>query len=242
VGIVAALHNLGDAAYHLGDFEGAATLLSESVALSRALGATHRSAQSLHGLGMARLQLGDEAGAIADLGRGLGLFRDMGDEWGMALCLEGLAQASALQRGHLLAVQLFATAAVWREANRSPVPPNDQSTYERALAAARSHLGQAAFETAWVLGAQMTLPQAIDTALALQPIDAAASAPPDDSDQALSPREREVAELVARGLTNRQIGSELHISKTTVDRHVSNILVKRGFASRAQLAAWIARQ
>lgn len=57
----------------------------------------------------------------------------------------------------------------------------------------------------------------------------------------LSARELEVAGLVAHGLTNRQIADDLGISKTTVDRHVSNILSKRGFASRAQLAAWLAR-
>jgi non-specific serine/threonine protein kinase len=245
VGIVAALHNLGDAAYHLGEYDAAATLLAESVTLSRALGATHRGAQSLHGLGMARLQLGEEASAITDLGQSLVLFRDMGDEWGMALCLEGLAQAAARQRGHHLAVQLFATAAVWREANGSPLPPNDRVEYERALDAARDQLGQAAFDAAWMIGAQMRLAQAIDAALALQPVAVVPASTTDDTEEtegALSPREREVAELVARGLTNRQIGDELSISKTTVDRHVSNILVKRGFASRAQLAAWVARR
>jgi pimeloyl-ACP methyl ester carboxylesterase/class 3 adenylate cyclase/DNA-binding CsgD family transcriptional regulator len=55
---------------------------------------------------------------------------------------------------------------------------------------------------------------------------------------ALSPREREVAILVARGLTNRQAAEELSISPATVERHVANILAKLGFHSRAQIAAW----
>ncbi|HET8567667.1 MAG TPA: helix-turn-helix transcriptional regulator, partial [Candidatus Limnocylindria bacterium] len=51
-------------------------------------------------------------------------------------------------------------------------------------------------------------------------------------------REREIAGLVALGLTNRQIAGELVISAATVDRHVANILVKLGAHGRAQIAAW----
>lgn len=55
---------------------------------------------------------------------------------------------------------------------------------------------------------------------------------------ALTSREREIAGLVALGLTNRQIADELVISPATVDRHVANILVKLGAHGRAQIAAW----
>ncbi len=61
---------------------------------------------------------------------------------------------------------------------------------------------------------------------------------PDPTRRRLTAREREVALLVARGLTNRQIASELSISKRTVDNHVANILKKLGLRSRAQVAAW----
>ncbi|WP_067490160.1 LuxR C-terminal-related transcriptional regulator [Actinomadura hibisca] len=54
----------------------------------------------------------------------------------------------------------------------------------------------------------------------------------------LTAREREIATLVARGLSNRGIADELVISPATVARHVTNILTKLGFASRAQVAAW----
>ena len=47
---------------------------------------------------------------------------------------------------------------------------------------------------------------------------------------------------MARGLTNRQIASELHLSERTIGNHVSNILRKLGLASRAQVAAWATRQ
>jgi DNA-binding CsgD family transcriptional regulator/tetratricopeptide (TPR) repeat protein len=57
---------------------------------------------------------------------------------------------------------------------------------------------------------------------------------------ALTPREREVAALVARGLTNLQVAAELTISERTVEGHVERILGKLGFRSRAQIAAWLA--
>jgi non-specific serine/threonine protein kinase len=60
------------------------------------------------------------------------------------------------------------------------------------------------------------------------------------SPQQLSPRELEVAELVTEGLTNSAIAARLFVSRATVSSHVTHILTKLGFTSRAQIAAWIA--
>ncbi len=54
----------------------------------------------------------------------------------------------------------------------------------------------------------------------------------------LTAREREVAALVAQGSTNREIAARLVVSERTAEAHVSNILGKLGFATRAQIAAW----
>ena len=51
----------------------------------------------------------------------------------------------------------------------------------------------------------------------------------------LTRREKQVAELLQKGLSNREIGEELYISETTVKRHVSNILEKLGLESRKDL-------
>jgi len=56
----------------------------------------------------------------------------------------------------------------------------------------------------------------------------------------LTKREREVALLVGRGLSNRQIAAASHISERTVESHVQHILDKLGFANRTQVAAWVA--
>jgi DNA-binding NarL/FixJ family response regulator len=54
----------------------------------------------------------------------------------------------------------------------------------------------------------------------------------------LTRREREVAALIAQGLMNREIADRLIISEMTADSHVSHILRKLGFRSRAQVATW----
>ncbi len=58
----------------------------------------------------------------------------------------------------------------------------------------------------------------------------------------LTAREQQIANLIARGLSNRAIAAELVISPATAARHVANILAKLGLSSRAQVAAWTADQ
>ena len=55
----------------------------------------------------------------------------------------------------------------------------------------------------------------------------------------LTPREREVAELVAQGLTNRQIAARLCLSERTAQNHVQHILTKLRLPNRSQIAVWI---
>ena len=63
----------------------------------------------------------------------------------------------------------------------------------------------------------------------------------DERPGGLSPREAEVARLVAEGLTNRQIAERLFISERTAQNHVQHILTKLGFTTRTQIAAWSVR-
>lgn len=62
------------------------------------------------------------------------------------------------------------------------------------------------------------------------------------ADGTLSEREREVADLVARGASNPEIAQALFLSRKTVERHVSNVLAKLGARNRAELAAFLARE
>jgi DNA-binding CsgD family transcriptional regulator len=54
----------------------------------------------------------------------------------------------------------------------------------------------------------------------------------------LTPRQREVAALIAEGLTNRDIGTRLTITERSAESHVERIRDRMGFRSRAQIAAW----
>lgn len=73
-------------------------------------------------------------------------------------------------------------------------------------------------------------------------LSAAAPAAADRLHAVLTPREREVAALVAKGLANREIAQRLVITERTAEGHVQSILNKLGFNSRVQVAAWAVSQ
>ena len=107
----------------------------------------------------------------------------------------------------------------------------------------RSQLGEEGFAAAWAGGKAMSLGQAIEYALSDEEervpptLVPKQQTPPDERTGRLTRREREVAILVARGPTNRQIASELLISEHTVANHVRKILKKVGLRSRAQIGS-----
>ena len=57
----------------------------------------------------------------------------------------------------------------------------------------------------------------------------------------LTRREREIAELVADGLSNREIAQRLVLSERTAQNHVQHILTKLGLPNRGQIAVWFER-
>jgi DNA-binding CsgD family transcriptional regulator len=99
-------------------------------------------------------------------------------------------------------------------------------------------LSQTAFAAAWAAGDAMTLEEAVADAVAAPPAATTATPAPVGPPGPLSPREREVAALVARGLTNRQLAAALGIAPRTANRHVEHVLTKLGVHSRAEVAAW----
>ena len=65
------------------------------------------------------------------------------------------------------------------------------------------------------------------------------AAPARATADALTAREHEVATLVARGKSNREIAATLVIAERTAETHVEHILSKLAFSSRSQIAAWM---
>jgi DNA-binding NarL/FixJ family response regulator len=86
----------------------------------------------------------------------------------------------------------------------------------------------------------MSREAAIDEALAFEvPTDTASMNTHSAGLERLSPREREVAALIAEGRSNGEIAAALVIAARTADTHVGHILTKLGLHNRAQIAAWV---
>jgi two-component system, NarL family, response regulator LiaR len=82
----------------------------------------------------------------------------------------------------------------------------------------------------------------LDPAVAARLVDAIAQAPGEQPRERLTPRERQVLELIAQGRPNKLIARELEISEKTVKAHVSRVLEKLGVSDRTQAALYAVRQ
>jgi DNA-binding NarL/FixJ family response regulator len=105
----------------------------------------------------------------------------------------------------------------------------------------REHATTAAEQAARLIRSLGMSPYADPLAALLGKLQAAGTRP-SSRDAGLSPREAEVAALVAEGLTNRQIAERLVLSERTAQNHVQHILTKLGFANRSQIASWTTRR
>jgi DNA-binding CsgD family transcriptional regulator len=145
-------------------------------------------------------------------------------------CFAGVAARTGRPRR---ALRLAGAAQGLCEAGQFSMPTVAQVRLERWLVPVRKQVGSAVTQV-MAEGQRMSQAEAVGYALADEPEDAWRSGPR----RTLTAREVEVASLVARGLTNRDIAGRLCLSVRTVDTHVDHILTKLGFGSRTQLAAW----
>jgi DNA-binding NarL/FixJ family response regulator len=118
------------------------------------------------------------------------------------------------------------------------------------VAATRAQLAAEAFQAAWEEGAHRAAgdleayalapdePRDVETSDTGAPFANAPSTEADEQVLKLSPREREVAGLIARGLTSREIAELLVVSEKTADCHADHIRAKLGLRSRSEIAAW----
>jgi predicted ATPase/DNA-binding CsgD family transcriptional regulator len=242
-GIAGSMRDLASVMLYQGRYERAIALSDESLDLYRGLNDKRGIAWSLCHRGHLALAQRNGELAAALYGESLPLLLELGDRAGIALCLEGLAGVAGQAAEAERAARLFGSAEALREAIDNPLSPAEGAEHEAAVDAARAKLPDEAFTAAWAAGRAMTLEQAIEYALTLpEP----ASAPAALAEQPtvnrpsdpLTPREREVAALVARGLTDAQLAEALVIGRRTAEKHVANCLGKLGLATRAGLAAW----
>ena len=172
---------------------------------------------------------------------------------GTAYAVEALAWLAARrEQPERTAWLLGAADQLWAVAGRrlSGIAVLEESR-QHAVAAARETLGERRYLSAYYRGAALSLDAAVREALdeARELLAGAGYGDAADGDQAangapamaalLTRREREIAELVASGLSNREIGSRLFISKRTVDAHVDHIFGKLEISSRIQLTVML---
>jgi len=240
-GVAWARHDLGLLARDRGDLESAAELLRASLQDFRAVDYPWAAASSAWGLGTTLSAQGrlDEARPL--LAEALQIYTEANDPRGVAQCLEALARVASDQAHYESAARLIGAAAALRVREATGPPDTEQirnSAVERVLAEA---LGPQDADRLIQAGRIMPAQQAADLAVAV-----ASGAAPRDPDRAqqvpLTPRERQVAALVASGRTNRQIGRVLGISEKTAEVHLHHVMSKLDVRSRAEVAAWAATQ
>jgi predicted ATPase/DNA-binding CsgD family transcriptional regulator len=168
------------------------------------------------------------------------------DHLGIAQSLEGLAWIAADNKPDKRAAELLGTAhMVWRSIGTSLPGRGHRAAWRgRCESRLRRSLGDGAFTTAFSRGSELTLDRAVAFALDEKPAQETGPAQArSDVASVLTRREREIAELVAQGLSNRQIAETLVIAQRTAEGHVENILSKLSFNSRSQIAkAWGSQQ
>jgi predicted ATPase/DNA-binding CsgD family transcriptional regulator len=238
-GVMLTLVQLGIMRTLMGHPQAAAAMFEECIAESEARGERWNRSYALWGLGLATWLLGNE-GHAAELERSaLRLKRDVGDQVGIPLCLEALAWIAASRDQAARAADLLGAAtAAWNS-----IPASLPAPLAGHREAAASRAGKALGETSFAahLARAQAMPSSRAVAAALdEPARAVRPAATGADPARLTAREREVAALVAQGLSNRDIAARLVISARTAETHVQHIMVKLGLTARAQIAAWSA--
>jgi non-specific serine/threonine protein kinase len=229
-----------------GDSERGAALNEEAAALYRERGYKFGLDGILHNLGWAALLQGVHERAKTSYKESLAFCKELGNKLTTSGSLQGLACVAGTTGESKHAARLFGAAEALREAAGYHDTPEDDALLAPYLAMARSRLDEAAWEAAWAEGRAMSMEQAIEYAFSEENHTSPTTPPPKrfagGNQPVLTLREREVADLVAGGLTNRQIAQELVLSEHTVITYVRNILKKLNLHSRTQLALWVTEE
>ena len=221
------LNALGD-----GDLETACSAAADGARLSRRAGDLYSLTMMLLNQGFAALRSGDADEAERRFVEALPIARRIDDRVAQCYLLGGLGACAASVRDPQRAAQLLGAMDGLRLEVGAIVNSGMAPALSSATESVRAALGPARFESSLRDGRRMSRADALRLALR----EVAAPSP----NGPLRQREKDVAGLVAEGLSNKDIGARLFISERTVESHVRNILNKLGFHSRTQIASWVA--
>ena len=225
------------------DFPTAQATAEELFAVAEPLGESWVRSYVLWALCVAAYQAGELSRAKALALESLGLRVQLEDTMGRALCTEVLAWVAA-REGRLRESALLHGAAE----HAGQAVGIDVRTYaymtaevEGVEALLRDGLG-ADLDALRREGGQLEPTQVLSVGAGEVRQQPSAPAAGGAGPSLLTPRERQIAELVAEGLSNKEIASRLVIATRTAEGHVERVLVKLGFTSRTQIAAWVAQR
>ena len=160
----------------------------------------------------------------------------------MTFALGTLAWMAAESGQHMRAATLLGSAQRVRDESSLTLIEVFRPQYERSVSLVVNGIGQRSFDAAFARGRAMTIGEGVAFVVADEqaprPVSRVKAAP----DTELTPRQLEIARLIAADLTNRQIADRLYLSERTVETHITNMLNKLGLNSRFQLSRWLAEQ
>ena len=253
-GVAHTLYGFGSLARARRDHATAIGHFRSALVLYREIDARPEIARCLAGIGWVALSQGDLELASSSLTESLELSQATGQRLAVARGLEAFAMLAVASGDPARAMKLEGAALALREAVGHVPSSLARSRLDGLLDSARRQMGPAVADGLLADGAAMSAYDAVRFATgsgggalpgdAVRPVIRPQLPATLSSGAAstLTAREREIAALIARGLSNRGIADELVISPATAARHVANIFTKLGFSSRAQVAAWAAQR
>jgi predicted ATPase/DNA-binding CsgD family transcriptional regulator len=236
---------LGGTAIAQGDLDRAIALTTQACAIGELHGEQSAKAHALYFLAQAEWRQGELARASAHAREGLRTTRVFNDILGTAVLVEQLAWiAEAAGDYDRAATLLGAGLRIWPLIGGQPLfsSPHWINPHEACEQRARHALGDAEFQQAFDRGAALDLDEASACALGEGESPQSVSTPAAIDDEPLTPltgKERQVARLLALGLSNKDIATRLVIAQRTAEGHVEHILAKLGLTNRTQVAAWV---
>ncbi|MBC3190660.1 LuxR family transcriptional regulator [Pseudonocardia sp. C8] len=240
VGVLDATFYLVAVSALLGHASRSAQMCEEALALCDEHGERWLKSYLLWDMGLVAWEHGDGASAAVSARDALQQARVFNEQMVIAFCIETLAWTAHADLKHRRAARLLGCAdEIWRHVGAPLFGIRDLIRHhERCLDGVRRTLREESFEAEFRSGARLRLDQAV--AFALEEGTGGAVSPAADTPPGgLTPRELEIAGLIADGLSNKAIAAKLVISHRTVEVHVDHIRSKLGFSSRAQVAAWV---
>ncbi len=184
--------------------------------------------------------------AMALLQQALRIMIDMRDQaLGVNICIEAIAWECAAVGQALPAAQLLGAVSGFEQNSGVVIggPGPFHRERERAISRIRTTLNDETYTEAFRHGHILSADDIC--ALALSDLTASqktTSQTPDLPLGALTTRQQQIAQLVAQGLSNKQIATKLHISQRTAENHLGQIFTRLGMHNRSQIAAWVTRQ